>query len=98
MLSRKGSPGVSWTRWWEKSSTELAKLLSRAQAALQKGAKGGSLPPNSAYLVARIMAKQDSQKEKAASTLEQLLKQNKGLFLFRREAEELLAQLKSEMN
>lgn len=69
-----------------------------AQRALQKGAQAGQLQADSAYLVAKIMSSQDAQKEKAAQALEQVLKQKKGLFLFRREAKELLDQLQAESN
>lgn len=74
------------------------KQAAKAQAALQKGAQSGNLPANSAYLVARIMSEQEKQKEQAAATLEQVLKQSKGLFLFRREAQQLLDKLKAELN
>ena len=69
-----------------------------AQAALQKGAQSGQLQSDSAYLVAKILSGQEGQKENATRTLEQVLKQKKGLFLFRRDAEKLLAELKAESN
>ncbi|MCH7753045.1 MAG: hypothetical protein IH898_12950, partial [Planctomycetes bacterium] len=69
-----------------------------AQAALQKGAQSGQLQTDSAYLVAKILSGQEGQKESAIRTLEQILKQKKGLFLFRRDAEKLLAELKAESN
>lgn len=72
------------------------KRPQEAQAALQKGAQSGNLPANSAYLVARIMSDQENQREQALKTLEQVLEQSKGLFLFRREAQALLEQLKAE--
>lgn len=63
--------------------------------ALQRGAQasGGQLNADSAYLVARIMLKQN-QKEQALTTLKQLLEQaNSGPFLYRSEAQKLLKQL-----
>ena len=74
------------------------KRPQEAQAALQKGAQSGNLPANSAYLVARIMSDQEKQKEQAAATLRQVLKQSKGLFLFRNEAQALLEKLEAELN
>ena len=71
---------------------------SEAQAALQKGAQSGQLQTDSAYLVAKILSGQEGQKENATRTLEQVLKQKKGLFLFRRDAEKLLAELKAKSN
>jgi Tfp pilus assembly protein PilF len=69
-----------------------------AQASLQKGAQSGQLKSDSAYLVAKILSGQEGQKENSIRTLEQILKQKKGLFLFRRDAEKLLAELKAESN
>ena len=69
-----------------------------AQASLQKGAQSGKLESDSAYLVAKILSGQEGQKENSIRTLEQVLKQKKGLFLFRRDAEKLLAELKAESN
>jgi tetratricopeptide (TPR) repeat protein len=69
-----------------------------AQASLQKGAQSGQLKSDSAYLVAKILSGQEGQKENSIRTLEQVLKQKKGLFLFRRDAEKLLAELKAESN
>jgi tetratricopeptide (TPR) repeat protein len=68
-----------------------------AQAALQKGARAGQLQlqPDSAYLVANIMSKQEGSIKKVSQMLEQVLKQKKGIFLFRRDAEKLLAELKA---
>ncbi|MCA9234649.1 MAG: tetratricopeptide repeat protein [Planctomycetales bacterium] len=66
-----------------------------ASEALQRGAQasGGQLNADSAFLVARIMLKQN-QTEKAISTLKQLLEQqNSGPFLYRNEAAKLLKQL-----
>jgi len=67
-----------------------------ANAALQKGARVGQLQSDSAYLVSKIMSTQESQRAKAIQTLEQVLNQKKGLFLFRRDAEKLLKELKGE--
>ena len=66
-----------------------------ATEALQRGAQasGGQLNADSAYLVARIMLKQN-QTEKAVATLKQLLENaNTGPFLYRSEARKLLKQL-----
>ena len=68
-----------------------------AETALGKGLKAGNLPANSRYLLARIASEQEQQKEKAVAELERLLNNNQGLFLFRKEAEALLAKLKTEM-
>lgn len=67
-----------------------------ATAALQKGAQAGQLQADSAYLVAKIMSEQEGQQDKAAQALEQVLSQNQGLFLFRREAKKLLEELKAK--
>lgn len=67
-----------------------------AQAALQKGLQAGNPSSNSAYLLARIMSEQEGQQEKAISALQQLLKNDKGLFLFRGEAQQLLDQLEAD--
>mgnify|MGYP002622423225 FL=1 len=68
--------------------------MTEAQEPLQIGARG-QLQTDSAYLIARIMADQ-GQKDKAIQALEQVLQQKQGLFVFRKQAEELLQQLKSE--
>ena len=65
-----------------------------AQAALQQGAKN-QLQADSTYLIAKIML-EEGQKEKAMQALEQIANQKAGLRIFRREAEELLKELKSE--
>jgi tetratricopeptide (TPR) repeat protein len=70
------------------------KRGAEATAALQKGAQAGQLQADSAYLVAKIMSEQEGQREKAAQALEQVLGQKTGLFLFRREAQKLLEELK----
>lgn len=71
------------------------KRGAEATAALQKGAQAGQLQADSAYLVAKIMSEQEGQQDKAAQALEQVLNQKTGLFLFRREAQKLLDELKS---
>lgn len=68
--------------------------MNEAQEPLQIGARG-QLQTDSAYLIARIMADQ-GQKDKARQTLEQVLQQKQGLFVFRKQAEELLQELKAE--
>lgn len=68
--------------------------MNEAQEPLRIGAQG-QLQTDSAYLIARIMADQ-GQKEKARQALEQVLAQKQGLFIFRRQAQELLDQLSSE--
>ena len=65
-----------------------------AQTALQQGAKN-QLQADSTYLIAKIML-EEGQKEKAMQALEQIANQKAGLRIFRREAEELLKELKSE--
>ena len=67
-----------------------------AQAALKKGTRSGQLKSDSSYLVAKIMSKQEGQKERTALMLEQILSQKQGLFLFRRDAEKLLKELRAE--
>ena len=69
-----------------------------AQAALQKGIQSGQLQPDSTYLLAKILSTQEGQKEKAVLALERALQQKKGLFLFRRDAEILLSELKAQSN
>lgn len=71
---------------------------SEAQAALQKGAQSGQLQADSKYLVAKIMSKQEGQKENTTAMLEQVLNQKKGLFLFRRDAEKLLEEIQADSN
>lgn len=66
-----------------------------ANAALQKGAQSGKLQADSAYLIAKIMSDQ-GKKVQAVQTLEQVLKQKSGIFLFRRDAEKLLNELQEE--
>ncbi len=68
--------------------------MNEAQEPLQIGARG-QLQTDSAYLIARIMADQ-GQKDKARQALEQVLQQKQGLFVFRKQAEELLKELKAE--
>jgi tetratricopeptide (TPR) repeat protein len=63
---------------------------------LQRALKLGGLNADSAYLVARILLQQN-QKEQAQKTLETVLEQaGDGMFIYRNDAEKLLAQLKSE--
>jgi Tfp pilus assembly protein PilF len=68
-----------------------------AQASLQKGTRSGQLQlqPDSAYLVAKIMSEQEGANERVVQMLEQVLKQKRGIFLFRSEAEKLLKELKA---
>jgi Tfp pilus assembly protein PilF len=68
-----------------------------AQAALQKGTRAGQLQlqPDSAYLVSKIMSEQEGSSQKVIQMLEQILKQKRGIFLFRRDAEKLLKELKA---
>ena len=53
------------------------------------------VPLDSAFLIAKIMVEQ-GKKDAAINELEKLMQQGSGLFVFRREAEALLTQLKSE--
>jgi len=53
------------------------------------------VPLDSAFLIAKIMAEQD-KKDLAIQEIDKLIKQKTGLFVFRREAEELLKQLRAE--
>ncbi len=87
------SPQANITLGWV-----LYKLnrMQESNAALQKGARAGQLQADSTYLIAEIMSKQEGGKEKAVAALEQVLKQKKGLFMFRRDAEKLLEQLQAE--
>jgi ribosomal protein L22 len=50
--------------------------------------------PDSTYLIAKILHG-EGQTEKAIQTLEKVTEQKQGLIIFRREAEELLNQLKA---
>jgi tetratricopeptide (TPR) repeat protein len=68
--------------------------MNEAQEPLQIGARG-QLQTDSAYLIAKIMADQ-GQKDKARQALEQVLAQKQGLFIFRKQAQELLDQLSKE--
>jgi len=62
---------------------------------LQRGVQAGNLNADSAYLVARILMQQE-QKENAQKVLEQVLQQaGDGMFIYRRDAEELLKQLQA---
>jgi len=65
-----------------------------AQEALQIGARG-QLQADSAFLIAKIMA-EEGQKDKALQALEQVVNQKSGLFIFRRQAEQLLEELRQE--
>jgi tetratricopeptide (TPR) repeat protein len=64
------------------------------QEPLQIGTRG-QLQTDSAYLIARIMADQ-KQTDKARQALEQVLAQKQGLFIFRKQAQELLDSLSKE--
>ena len=68
--------------------------MAEAQEPLQLGARG-QLQTDSAYLIAKIMANQ-GQKDKARQALEQVLGQKQGLFIFRKQAQELMDQLSKE--
>ena len=68
--------------------------MNEAQEPLQIGARG-QLQTDSAYLIARIMDDQ-GQKDKARQALEQVLAQKQGLFIFRKNAEEMLKELNAE--
>jgi tetratricopeptide (TPR) repeat protein len=62
---------------------------------LQRGVQLGNLNADSAYLVARILMQQD-QKDNARKVLEQVLQQaGDGMFIYRRDAEELLKLLQA---
>ena len=64
------------------------------KATLQKVGRN-QVPVDSAFLIAKIMVDQ-GKNEAAIQELERLLKQKNALFVSRREAQELLAKLKSE--
>ncbi|MGI9427062.1 MAG: tetratricopeptide repeat protein, partial [Bythopirellula sp.] len=70
--------------------------LGRKNEAQQSLAKMGKMSPqpDSTYLIAKILVG-EGQLEKAISTLEKVTEQKQGLIIFRREAEELLNQLKA---
>jgi len=85
------SPGANVTRAW------ILHRLGRTaefQAALQKVGRN-QVPLDSAFLIAKIMVDQD-KKDAALQQLEKLLDAKTGLFVFRREAEELRKQLQAE--
>ncbi|NOY29403.1 MAG: tetratricopeptide repeat protein [Planctomycetes bacterium] len=85
------SPGGNITRAW------ILYRLGRTaefQAALQKVGRN-QVPLDSAFLIAKIMVEQD-KKEAAIKELERLLQAKSGLFVFRREAGELLKKLQAE--
>jgi tetratricopeptide (TPR) repeat protein len=67
---------------------------SEMQEPLQIGTRG-QLQTDSAYLIARIMADQ-GQKDKARQALEQVLAQKQGLFIFRKQAQDLMDTLNKE--
>ncbi len=66
-----------------------------SRAALQRGAQSGSLTPDSSYLVARMLAEQNS-KPNAKQILEQVVGKPSNLFVYREQAEKLLEELQSE--
>jgi tetratricopeptide (TPR) repeat protein len=90
------------TRYQNNSQANITKAyvlyklgrMNEAQEPLQIGARG-QLQTDSAYLIAKIMADQ-GQKDKARQALEQVLAQKQGLFIFRKQAQELLDQLSKE--
>jgi len=65
---------------------------SEGDQALRKIKESRISSPDSAYLVARIMM-ESNQVERARSALESVINTKSGLFIFRREAEELLNEL-----
>ena len=74
-------------------------LEAQAQAALKRGQQAGNLTTNSKYLLARFVAEQDSpeQKRRALVALRNIVENEKGLFLFRKDAEKLIEQLRKEL-
>lgn len=64
-----------------------------AQKSLQEAGKL-QIQPDSTFLIAKILAS-EGQNDKALAALEKVVNQKGGLIIFRREAEELLAQLQS---
>lgn len=66
-----------------------------AQKSLQQAGKM-QIQPDSTYLIARILAT-ENQNEKAISALKKILNQKSGLIIFRRQAEELLAELEAKL-
>jgi tetratricopeptide (TPR) repeat protein len=90
------------TRYQNNSQANITKAyvlyklgrMNEAQEPLQIGARG-QLQTDSAYLIAKIMADQ-GQKDKARQALEQVLAQKQGLFIFRKQAQELLDKLSKE--
>jgi tetratricopeptide (TPR) repeat protein len=68
---------------------------SEGNEALQRGAQAGQLNADSAYLVARIFAKQ-GRKDNARAALDAMLKQvGGGSFMYRKDAEALLKELQA---
>ncbi|MEM8946060.1 MAG: tetratricopeptide repeat protein [Planctomycetota bacterium] len=65
-----------------------------AQQSLQQAGKL-QIQPDSTFLIAKILVG-EGQNDKAISALEKVVAQKGGLIIFRREAEELLAQLKAD--
>jgi len=85
------SPGANITRAW------ILHQLGRTaefKAAIQKVGRS-NVPLDSAFLIAKIMVSQD-KKDAAIREIDRLLQIKSGLFIFRREAEELLNKLQSE--
>jgi len=81
----------------------LAWVLSKigkpteAQAALTRGIQAGNVNADSLYLIAKMLAQQN-QKDNAKAFLEQLLQQSSvGTFMYRKDAEALLKELKGEV-
>jgi len=64
-----------------------------AQKSLQQAGKM-QIQPDSTYLIAKILAA-ENQNDKAINALKKILSQKSGLVIFRRQAEELLAELQA---
>ena len=67
-----------------------------AQKALQAGAKSGQLQADAMFLIAKIMYK-EGQTDKAKIALEQGIGQKAGLFIFRKDAQQLLEKIKADV-
>jgi len=63
-----------------------------ATAALRQGLQGGALSPGGSFLLAKVLLARDD-KENAKRLLESALKNDQGIFVERKEAEELLGSL-----
>ena len=69
--------------------------MREADAALKKGIQAGNTTPDSTYFIAQILSEQN-HKQAAIQTLEQAVNQ-KSMFVYRKQAEQLLAKLKAEL-